>query len=263
MIGTTTYLKGVWSARYFWLHLALADVRAKYRRSALGLAWALIQPLALTLLLTFVMGHIFHSQLGEYAPFIYSGLIFWEFIVSSIVSGCNSFVNAEGYIKQFAHPLLIYTLRCVIPCMINLGCAFIGMILWVLFWKPSNFGLSWLVLIPAFPLLFLFTWPLATITAFIGTRFRDFSQLIVIMLQAVYYVSPIFFLPTLFINAKIGFLLEYNPIYHLLNLFRIPLLQGQYPAMGDYLYVIMTSAILWFFAWWMIDRNEHKVIFYI
>ncbi len=258
-----SYLKNIWVARYFWLHLAFADIRTKYRRSLLGLAWAFIQPLALTLLLAFVMGRFFHSPIKDYAPFIFSGLILWEFIVSSTVNGCSSFINAEGYIKQFNHPLIIYSLRSVIPCMINLLCAFMGLVIWTLCWKPENIGHAWFGLLISFPMLFLFAWPLCTITAFIGVRFRDFSQLIVILLQALYFVSPIFFLPAMFANANMGFLIEYNPISHLLNLFRNPVLEGSWPNLISYLYVLATAALLWLCVWRLVNRNEDKIIFYL
>ncbi len=263
MSVNTIYLKNIWNSRYFWTHLALADIRTKYRRSMLGLAWALIQPLTLTLLLAFIMGNFFHAPINDYAPFIFSGLIIWEFITSSAVTGCMSFINAEGYIKQFTHPLMIYTLRNVIPSMINLLCAFVGLVMWVLIWNPGNFGLSWLSLATAFPLLFFFAWPICTITAFVGVRFRDLSQLILIFLQIVYYVSPIFFMPKLFINAHLGFLIEFNPIYHLLNLFRKPLLEGNVPAAADYFYVFLAIGLLWLIVWLLVRRHENKVIFYL
>ncbi len=257
------YTNNILGARYFWWHLALADIRIKYRRSFLGLAWAVIQPFMMTLLLTFVMGSIFHSDIKAYAPFIFSGLIFWECIVSCSVAGCSSFINAEGYIKQFKHPLMIYSLRAVIPCFVNFFYAFMGLIVWVLIWKPSNIGLEWFTLFFSFVLLFLFAWPLSTINAFIGIKFRDYSQLLMILLQIVYYISPIFFLPKLFANANLGFLIEYNPIAHALNLFRKPLLEGIYPSFDDYAYTILAASFFWLCASTMVRVSEKKVIFYI
>lgn len=258
-----SYLQNVWAARYFWVHLSLADIRTKYRRSSLGIAWAVIQPFMMTLLLTFVMGNFFHTDMTEYAPFIFSGIITWEFVVNSSIIGCSSFINAEGYIKQFKHPLIIYTIRSVIPCIINFFYALIGLIIWVLLWKPANAGLSWLSLPFTFVLLFLFALPLSTINAFIGTKFRDFSQLLVIMLQIVYYISPIFFLPKLFVSAHLDFLIRYNPVAHLLNLVRNPLLHGTFPSFDDYFYTIVASLILWLWSWVMIKNNEENIIFYI
>lgn len=256
------YLKKIWLGRYFWMHLTFADIRAKYRRSFLGLGWAFVQPLALTMLFTFVMGNFFKVPMGEYAPFIFSGLIFWEFIVSTTVGGCNTFFVAEGYIKQFTHPLLIYTLRNALPNFVNLLCAFLGLVIWVLVWKPSNFGLSWISLLFSFLTLFFFIWPASAITAFIGVRFRDFSQLLAIMMQAIYYVSPVLFQPKMFQSANMGFLIEYNPLYHLFNLFREPLLHGAWPHASDYLFVMMTSVIFWVFVGLSIKRHESRIVFY-
>lgn len=259
----TLYLKNIWLTRYFWIQLAFADIRCKYRRSMFGLAWALLQPLFLTLLLAFIMGHIFRSPVNEYAPFVYSGLIFWECLVNSTVTGCSAFLNATGYIKQFSHPLLIYTLRSVIPCMVNLLCASFGLVIWAIIKHPETVNFSWLTLLISYPLLFLLIWPIASLSAFIGTKFHDFSQLVVILLQAVYYVSPVFFLPSMFFNAKIGFLVIYNPIYHLLNLFRAPFLEGHFPSLDNYAYVIGFVLVAWTFVLLSIRRNENKIIFYL
>jgi len=257
------YLKRIWKTRYFWLHLALADLRAKYRRSMLGLGWSILQPLALTLLLSFVMGNFFHIDIRDYAPYIFSGLIIWEFIVSTAVSGCMAFINSGSYIKQFSHPLVIYSLRGVLASLVNLALAFVGLVLWVLFTKPENFGFSWLSLILAFPLLLMVSWPLSTVCAFIGTQFRDFSQLVTIILQAVWYASPVFFEASMFRSTHIGFLVDYNPVYHILNLFRAPMLHGQFPDINNYLFTIAFSAILMLLSLYLIQRNEQTVIFYI
>jgi peptidoglycan/LPS O-acetylase OafA/YrhL len=72
------YARRIWATRYFWTHLVAADLRAKYRRSSLGLLWAIIHPLALTGLLSLVMSRVFGSPIVEYAPFIFSGLILWN-----------------------------------------------------------------------------------------------------------------------------------------------------------------------------------------
>jgi len=263
LIADAAYLNKIWSTRFFWLHLAWADIRAKYRRSVLGIAWALIQPFSLTLLFTFIMGNFFHVPMGSYAIFIFSGLIFWEFIVGTIMAGCHAFINAEGYIRQCTHPLLIYSLRSVIASTINLMVAFCGLMLWVLLWRPELITVYWFSLLLSFSILFLFAWPLTTIAAFLGTRFRDFSQLIQIILQVVYYISAILFLPDMYKQAKIDYLIQYNPIYHLLNLFRKPVLDSVLPSADDYLYVFAACIALWSCTWLLVKYNEKKVIYYL
>ena len=81
--ATKNYINDLFDARYFWGHLALADLRSKYRRSHIGILWAMLQPLAFTLLLSFVMGRIFKTPVLDYIPYVFSGLIIWEFITAS------------------------------------------------------------------------------------------------------------------------------------------------------------------------------------
>ncbi len=245
------------------MHLALSDLRAKYRRSFLGITWAILHPLCLTLLLGFVMSRVFNSPLADYAPYIFSGLIFWEFVVSSSVTGSYAFINAEGYIRQFAHPLAIYSLRTTIVSFINLSFATIGLLIWIFAWKPENCNASWISLPFSFLLLFMIGWPLSTITALITIRFRDFSQMVTLLLQALWYVSPVFFLPSMFENGRIKWILDYNPVYHLLCLFRAPLLHGELPLFINYVYSLGTALILGIAAVFFLKASEKKVIFYL
>lgn len=263
LIRCKNYLQNIYDSRFFWTHLTLADLRTKYRRSLLGILWAMLQPLALALLLSFVMGNIFKVSILEYIPFIFSGLIVWEFISSSTIAGCNAFVNAEIYIKQYTHPLAIYPLRHVLSALITLSLALFGLLILIALWKPENLQMTPIVFFLAIPLLLLWAWPLAIIVAFIGTAFRDFQQLIIIFLQAIWYISPVLFQPNIFYQAHLNFLVDNNPIYHLLNLFRAPLLEGHFPEISSYLYVLLTAAVLWIMAGIVLFKKERKLIFYL
>jgi len=263
LIKARNYIKNIYGSRFFWMHLTLADLRAKYRRSLLGILWTMLQPLALALLLSFVIGHIFKISILEYIPFVFSGLIIWEFISFSVISGCNAFVNAEIYIKQYIHPLAIYPLRHVLSSLITLLFGLFALCVLIAFWRPENLVMVPAVIFLSIPLLLMWAWPLAIIVAFVGTTFRDLQQLLIIFLQAIWYVSPVFFQPKMFYQANLVFLVDKNPIYYLLNLFRAPLLEGHFPPLSSYLYVIMTAAVLWIFAGIMLLKKETKLIFYL
>jgi len=209
------------------------------------------------------MSHVFHSPFKNYVSFVFSGLIFWEFIVSTAVTGCNALINAEGYIRQFAHPLQIYSLRSTLACFINLGFASLGLFAWIIFETPSHFNLSWSSLPLSFALLLFIGWPLATIAALTTVLFRDFSQMITLILQVLWYVSPIFILPEIFENAQIGWILELNPVSHLISLFRAPLLHGSFPLLFNYAFVLSSSIVLWIIALLFLKSFEKKVLFYL
>src|SRR5438270_7376015 len=105
------YFAELWRARYFWTHLSLADLRYRWRRSFFGIFWSIIQPLGMTILLSIVFGRIFNSDVREYAPYILSGMVVWDFVTATAIGGSLAFVQADAYIKQCYHPLAIYTLR--------------------------------------------------------------------------------------------------------------------------------------------------------
>lgn len=167
------YLENIWKSRYFWTHLALADLRSKWRRSFFGILWSIIQPVGLTILIAIVFGKIFKTDIGTYAPYILSGIIVWDYMSSTAVSGSLAFVQADAYIKQSRHPLAIYTLRPALANLIVMAMASLSLIGWVLIILPENFGLCWLAALLIFPIVGSICWPMATCLAYIGTRFRD------------------------------------------------------------------------------------------
>jgi lipopolysaccharide transport system permease protein len=257
------YIQRIYNSRYFWWHLTLADLRAKYQRTALGLLWSIIQPLAMTLLFAFVLSNIFKQPVQDTILYIYSGLICWDVVIFTSISGSMAFMNAAPYMRQFAHPIAIYPLRSVLVGLINFGLALIGLICWVLLWQPGNVSLSWLSLPVAIMIFLLVAWPLAIICAIIGTLFRDFSQLLTIALQALWFVSPVFFSTEVFINGGIGFLVYDNPVYHLLELIRAPFLHGQFPTLINYGITIVLMSILWCMAVYLLSHFEKRIILYL
>jgi len=257
------YLPSVWAARYFWSNLALADLRTRWRRSYLGALWSLLQPLGMTLLLTFVFSRIFGSELAQYAPYIFSGMITWEYVVSTISGGSLAFVQADAYIRQTRHPLAIYTLRTALTNIIIFGLASGGLVIWVLIAMPGNFGWPWLGALMIYPLLLAMGWSAATLLAYFATRFRDIPHALGLVLQALWFVSPVYFEPDVFRKAHLGALVDFNPIFHLLEIVRAPLLRGQWPHFSDYLWSVGTSLVFAVLAWQVGRRMEGRVIFYL
>jgi lipopolysaccharide transport system permease protein len=257
------YLKAVWDARYFWVHLALSDLRSKWRRSFFGALWSMLQPLFMTLMLSFVLARVFKLDVLHYAPYILSGMVVWEYVVSTATSGALAFVQADAYIKQCRHPLAIYTLRTALANLIVLMLASVTLLAWVLVTLPGNIAWAWLGALLVFPLVLMQAWPLATLLAYIGVRFRDLQHALGLVFQALWFVSPIYFEARFFQEGGLGVLVDYNPVYHLLEIVRAPLLKGTWPTLTNYAFVIGSAALLGLLAWLVGRRAESKVIFYL
>ncbi|MDD2325501.1 MAG: ABC transporter permease [Alphaproteobacteria bacterium] len=258
-----TYAVNIWASRYFWWHLAMADLRSRWRRSFLGMSWSMIQPLGLTVILAIVFSKMFHTDITSYAPYIFSGVIFWEFVVSTLTSGSLSFVQAEPYIKQCRNPLAIYPLRIILSSLVILMLASVPLLIWTLVVMPHNFGWSWLAILTLYPIAGLLAWPLAAIMAYIGTRFRDLPHALGLILQVLWFVSPVYFEEQMFRRGGLGILIDYNPVYHLLQIMRAPLLQGTWPTLTNYLFAFASIFLFGLIAILIGRRSEKKVIFYL
>jgi lipopolysaccharide transport system permease protein len=259
----TRYLLGIYASRYFWTHLAFSDLRSKWRRSFLGVAWSVVLPLGMTLLLATVFGRVFRQNVIEYAPYILSGMITWDFFTATLTGGSLSFVQADAYIKQYRHPLAIYTLRTTLTNLMVLMMASVSLIGWVLVMRPQSFGWSWLAAMLVFPVSALIAWPLATCLAYVGARFRDLPHALALIMQAMWFVSPIYFEAKLFRDGGLGALVDYNPIYHLLEIVRAPLLRGDWPTAANFAMCGITVGVFALLAVLIGRSAEPKVIFYL
>ena len=257
------YAAGIWQARYFWTHLALSDLRSRWRRSFFGALWSIIQPLGMTLLLALVFSKLFKSDIFTYAPYILSGVIVWECVTACVTGGALAFVQADAYIKQTRHPLAIYTLRTVMTSLIVLGMASLALFGWSAFVLPQYIGWHWLGALTIFPVLAMILWPLATLLAYVGTRFRDVPHATGLVMQALWFISPVYFETNMFRRGGLDALVDYNPIYHLLQLVRAPLLNGKWPAPENYGFTLLAAITFALLACLVGQAAERKVIFYL
>ncbi|GGG63322.1 ABC transporter permease [Paenibacillus radicis (ex Gao et al. 2016)] len=254
----------VYRTRYFWLHLARAELKNKFRRSKLGILWTFMNPLLLTLLMSTVFGTVFNMSFTDYAPYVLSGLIVWELISSSFIGGGYSILTGEQYIRQFNHPIIIYTLRSALVFTTTFAIAMTSLIIWMLFMNPENVVVG-LVTLPLTTVLYFFlSWAITTIAGFTNAKYRDYPQVMALVIQAVWYVSPVFFKKEMFTsNPALELFFSLNPITHILALVREPLLNGSMPTLNNYLFTVVTIVILAFVAAWINKNNQNKVIFYL
>lgn len=259
-----SYIDRIYKTRFFWTHLAKAELKYKFRRSKLGILWTFLNPLLLTLLMTIVFGTVFGMSYADYAPYILSGLIVWELISSSVIGGGNTFLIADPYIRQCNHPIIIYPLK---SALVNTGTFLIAtnaLVIWMLFVAPQNILLGVMTIPLTTILYFFFSWGIVSIASFVNTKFRDYPQVMSLVMQGLWYVSPVFFRGEMFkTNAYLEILFNLNPITHILNLVREPFLYGRLPSLMSYLYTVIIILVIWGVAVVKIRKEEKQVIFYL
>lgn len=258
------YWHKIYKTRYFWSHLARCELKARFRRSKLGLIWTVLQPLFLTMIMACVFSIVFKQPLGEYAVYILSGIVVWNLISASIVGGGNSILSAEQYIRQFNHPVTIYTLRSAVLNIVTFLIEMIALAIWVAFNGISNLLLGIITLPLTITIYFILSWACTTIAGFSNCKYRDYPQVMALCMQALWYVSPVMFQRQIFeSNDKLKLLYELNPVSHVLNLVRNPMLYGKMPSLLDYVYTIVLMLLVTLWAYFVNKKNGKKIIFYL
>jgi ABC-type polysaccharide/polyol phosphate export permease len=188
----------------------------------------------------------------------------WDFLVQSSNLGGASYINSEAYIKQYPRPLLIYPIRAVLVCFVNSCIALIGAATWSAIVGKNVPNLSWLTLPISLFLAFLWALTFAITMSYLTTIFRDIGQISLLVFQLIWYLSPVFLPIEVFKNNEFpSQILQWNPIFHYLELFRKPLMQNEFPSSTNYLFVICTIIFLAIPAIKNQLRAEKRVIHYL
>jgi lipopolysaccharide transport system permease protein len=269
MPGLTTYFQKIWRCRYFWLSLVRVDLRQRYRGSAFGIGWSLLQPIAMTTILCIVFSTMFGQDLAEFAPYLMAGLTFWQFLMTTTLQGCDCFFTGEGYIRQHPAPMAIYPLRTMLGAAFHFTLGFLLVL--VLTNICHGFGfvsvLAVLSLIPTLLLLLIFGWSLAILFGLATVRFRDLKHISEVGFQGMFYLTPIM-IPEKLVNElmarrTVGWLFRLNPLVPFLDLLRAPVVTGLVPAPGAYLAALLITLFTMSAATLALRSQERKVIFYL
>lgn len=257
-----TYAVRIWDCRFFWLSLVRSDLRARYRRSILGLGWSLLNPIAMTAVLCAVFHGLFNVELKDFAPYLLSGLAFWGFISTTVVGGCCCFSAGESYIRQFPAPLAIYPLRTVLGAGFHFLMAFsVALALTWAFQGVGNLGALW-SLVPICCLLLLVGWALSVLSGLAQVHFPDSQHLLEVGIQMMFYLTPIMY-PRELLEKKIGWLIYCNPLASLVDLVRMPVLHGELPGTQSIVISLILAVVLSGAALLALVRLERRLIFHL
>ena len=261
---TKEYLHRVYQSRFFWMHLARIELKNKFRRSKLGILWAFVSPLCLTIIMSVIFAVAFHQNVFTYAPYVLSGLLVWDVFTQGFVGACGTLIANDPFIRQFNHPITIYSLKSAIVITISFLLSMVSLIVWSLFSNIAYVPIGLLSLPLSTVFMFAIAWSAATISSYTCTKFRDYPQMMALIMQALWYVSPVFLQESVFRgNVYLRMWFAMNPITHVLNLIRKPFLEGVFPYWYDYLVSFIFAGVLALLAVSINRKNEKDIIFYI
>ena len=242
-----------------WGTMGWYDVRQHYRRSVLGPLWLTLSMAIMIGALGFLYGTLFGQPLHDYLPYLALGLIFWAFIASFMIEGCNVFAAAAPYILQIRVPLSIYVFRLMWRNLIILAhnCIVFLAVAVIFDVRP---GWAILLAIPGLAIICLNGVVMSFLLGVLAARFRDIPPIVASVVQIFFFVTPILWRPEQ-VPAK-AFVAEFNPFYHLLSIVRKPLL-GQVPTLTSWTFSLVLTAVSLFLAGVLFVRFRPRIAYWV
>jgi ABC-type polysaccharide/polyol phosphate export permease len=242
-----------------WGTMAFHDIRQRFRRSVLGPFWLTLSMGILIATLGLVLSALLGQDIREMLPYIAVGLIFWGLLTGCINDGSNIFIGNESYIRNVPLPLSAHFYRMmarnIIIWVFNMAIYFV-----VLIFFRVKFDWQFLLFFPGFALFLLNAAWMGLAAGILSTRYRDIPQVIANIVQVVFYITPVFWSPAT-LPHRVAFV-EMNPLYHVLELARAPLL-GQGITLDNWLFAIGLAAIGLAFTAFLYRRDYARISYWV
>jgi lipopolysaccharide transport system permease protein len=243
-----------------WSTLAVNDIAGRYRGSVLGPFWITLSQIAFVAGIGLVYGDLMHVSVEKYIPWMATGVTLWTLISGMILDGCTAFIEGSSMLRQTSLPMPLFIWRIVCRNLLNFAhqiVVIIGVAVWFHYLLKINlpmFALGFLLL------LLNLTW-MTFAAAVICARYRDVQQMISSALQIIFFISPVIWIPNEMSGLKSS-LLRVNPVFHMLDVTRNPLIG--LPAHWDsVIYLAIMAAVGLLLTFCLYGAVRRRIVHYL
>ncbi len=259
----------VYRSRDLLWNLTLRELRTKYRRSFLGWAWSMLNPLSQILIYGFVFGTLLGAQaptgdpsgLDSFAFFLLCGLLPWNFFSLITSLGLGAVSSNAGLVRRVAFPREVLVFSNVLHACVQFSIE-MTLLLVILLVAGSPF-LPWLpVVVLTSILLAVFATGLALALSVLAVYFRDMSYLWAIVTQVWFWATPIVYPPTLLETEApswINTVLKFNPMNGFIEVYRRSLYDAGAPGLTTMLGLVAISFASLLIGWTIFARMTRRL----
>ena len=257
-------LKAVWNFRGFVLGSVRREFQLKYRGSMLGIAWTVLQPLAMIIVYTVIFSEVMKAKLpGVEGSFAYSihlcaGLLNWGLFAEIVQRGQSVFLDNANLLKKINFPRLTLPLIVVSSALLNFAIIF-GLFLLFLLISGNLPGISIVAIIPLLVVQVLFAVGLGVALGVLNVFFRDVGQLSGVLMQFWFWATPVVY-PVSILPDWAQTWMQFNPMYHLIKGYQDIFVVHQWPEWKSLAVVTGLSVLLAVFALHLFRKRAGEIV---
>lgn len=239
--------------------LVARNIKTRYKRSILGIAWTMLNPLLSMAVLWLVFSNIFVSSIQSYPVYILSGLLVWTFFSQTTVSIMGELLWGGSLMNRIYIPRSVFAIAALGTGLVNLLLALVPLTL-VMLISGTPLTPALLFLPIAILLLALFSLGVGLWLSTLALQFADVIDMYQIFLTAWMYLTPIIY-PLAVIPESYRWLFQFNPMYHLLEVFRLPIEQGRLPSPETTLIASLLAVGVFLGGSWFFTRKADEIAY--
>lgn len=221
--------------------MALEDLKDRYRRSLIGLAWIVISFLGFIGIKQLVFDQLMSAENYDFFSHLVIGFAIFTFISSVVPGATNLFVASRTWILSTDLPYSVYANTMVLRAMFELALVTIAAVALIVMYGVVRPGALW-TLVPALLLYYLAAFSLSLLLAPIGTRYRDVVYAVQTGMRMLFFATPIIWIPTPgTMRETVAF---WNPLTYFIDLIRVPIMSGDVPGLAWMVSIFVTVVLL-------------------
>lgn len=246
----------LWRYRYLFLVLVWRTLKVRCQQTVVGVAWAVLQPLLLTVVFTIVFGLLagMPTEGQPYPLFVLSGLLIWQFVAQSFLQASSSVVAEAHLVTRIYFPRILLLLAAMGAALFDLVCVF-GLLVCFMLWYGVAPGIGVLAFIPALLLVAATAFGLSLWLAALYVPYRDVGHLLPFMTQVWMFLSPVIY-PLSLLPPQYDTLYGLNPVMVAVQTSRWAFTGGPAPSPHMAAVSAAVAALLVLSGLWFFRRRE-------
>ena len=218
-------LRGLWEYRELLYFLAWRDVKIRYKQTALGMVWAVLQPFLAMVMFSIFLGKLARmpSDNAPYPLFAFAALVPWTFFANSLTHASNSLVGSADLIKKVYFPRLIVPISVVLGGLPDFALSFLLLLIMMAYYRRYP-PLTFLVWLPLLVILMMVTvLGVGLLLSALNVKYRDVRYVVTFLTQIWMFATPVFY-PASLLPPRWRLVYSINPMVGVVDGFRWALL---------------------------------------
>jgi ABC-type polysaccharide/polyol phosphate export permease len=245
----------LWDFRHLVAELVSRDIKVRYKRSVLGIAWTMLSPLVNMVALTIVFSEILKQQITNFPVYLLTGSLLWTFFSQGTSYAASLTVDAGDITRRVYVPRSVFVAVAVGVALVNLLLSLVPLFLIILV-THHPVSAAWLFLPIPILVATVFTAGVGLLVFTMSSRFVDVKETYMVLLGTWFFITPVFYVPAI-VPERFRWIIHLNPMTHLLNLFRAPLYDGRIPGARVVL-LSVAAALVALTAGWLFYARKNE-----